>query len=112
MLASAVVSVSGKHVKSIEYTMKAKKPLGDSINRVLVVTGVVNVGWCKTAGSDEWLREGDYLSVMRHRVMMSNYEDHYTYDINVVCYCKCACHLICVHDIVGAGSFTLKCGHF
>ena len=88
VLASNIFKVNGKNVQRIEYSLNSKKPLEENLNRVTVVTAVVNVGWCKSENSDDWLREGDYLSVMRHRVILTNDEDTYTHNINVVCYCK------------------------
>ena len=88
VLASKVVRVSGKNVRSIEFSLNSKKPTESNLDRVTVVTAVVNMGWCKSEDSDDWLEEGDYLSVMRHRIFLNTEEDSYSADINVVCYCK------------------------
>jgi uncharacterized lipoprotein YbaY len=86
VLASNTFSVTGRNVRSIKYSLTSKKPTKDNLDHVTVVTAVVNVGWCKQENSEEWLKEGDFLSVMRHRVFLTEEEDTYKRDIDVVCY--------------------------
>ena len=50
------------------------------------MTAIINTGWCHRKGSNEWIRNGDLLSVKRHIVALKNTQDDYYQDIALYCY--------------------------
>ena len=89
LLASAQFDISENNInQSISYTLSSKKPIESHLHRIFTLHAVVNIGWCQKENSNEWIREGDFLSDERHRISLLTDKNSYDEDIKVICYCK------------------------
>ena len=90
-LASAQLNVSGMNMaKQFNFMLESNKPAEEENWRTLSIDAVLNVGWCPSPDSDEWVRKGDYLTDTNFRISMTH-ELVYDKDLPVICYCKLHC---------------------
>lgn len=72
----------GPGTEPLNYTIVCDKP--EKVPFSYSVSAVLNVGW--KPNSDEWLRNGDFLSDTNHPVMITQESDHFVANIEMVHY--------------------------
>ena len=68
----------------LKYSITTEKP--KAADYFYSVSAVINVGWVAQEGGDEWIREGDYLSDTTHHVNITEGQNEYVQDIEVIHY--------------------------
>ena len=68
----------------LKYSITTEKPRPASF--FYSVSAVINVGWAAQEGGDEWLRQGDYLNDTTHHVDITEEQNEYERDIEVIYY--------------------------
>ena len=68
----------------LKYSITTEKPRPVSV--IYSVSAVINVGWAAQEGGNEWIRQGDYLNDTTHPVDITDGQNEYEKDIEVVHY--------------------------
>ena len=74
--------------QSYAYVLESKKPIGKSLSKIYTVAATVNMGWCPKPSADDWVRKNDYVTDVEHYVTLTETENSYKIDVNLVCYGK------------------------
>ena len=74
--------------QSYAYVLESKKPIGRSLSKIYTVAATVNMGWCPKPSADEWVRDNDYVTDVDHYVTLTESENSYIVDVNLVCFGK------------------------
>ena len=56
------------------------------MSNTFAISVVVNVGWCSTNDSVEWIRGGDYVSDVQYKVHLNDDANSYDVDVEVTRY--------------------------
>ena len=83
------INISGIPANELGYLLTSKMPTEEYlVSRTFDVSAVINVGWCKTENSLDWLKKGDYLSQHTNEVMIKSKQVNYIKHIDVNCFGK------------------------
>ena len=74
--------------QSYAYVLESKKPIGKSLSKIYTVAATVNMGWCPKPSANDWVRKNDYVTDLEHYVTLTETENSYKIDVNLVCYGK------------------------